>query len=242
MATLLFYQEPVGLNREEHKNLRLKKSSTLGFAKNVNSVPIAGVEFFNASRDFPVAFTKDSEGKMLPVVLLSLKPNTNNLDQASKDTYVPAFIRRYPFALTDSGTVVFDKGAPHLQEAEGDRLFQEENGENTDTLNEIVQFLNQMDQHYKATQEFCKALTEREMFEPFNVQVNLGKEQSIRLGNLSIVSEKKFRELPEADVTEFFKKGWLGWMYAHLYSLNSVVRLAQRDKEAEAKAAESTAD
>jgi hypothetical protein len=234
MATLLFYQEPVALNREEHKNLRLKKQDNVDFAKNVNSVPVAGFEFFEASRELPVLFTKDGSGDFIPVALLSLSAEDNNLGEQWGDVYMPAFIRRYPFALSSDGTVIFDKQAPHLQEEEGERLFNEENGENTETLDSVAKFLNYMDQQYKATHAFSKACAERELLEPFNVQVNVTEDKPVRLSSLYVINEKKLNELADADVTEFFRNGWLAWAYAHLHSLNAVGRVARRDREAAA--------
>ncbi len=237
MATLLFYQEPVALNREEHKNLRLKKQDNVAFAQNVNSVPVAGFEFFEASRELPVLFTKDNSGDFIPVALLSLKPEGNSLGNQWGDVYMPAFIRRYPFALSSDGTVIFDKQAPHLQEKEGDRLFNEENGENTETLDSLAKFLNHMDQQYKATHEFSKAFAKLDLFEPFNVQVNVEDGKPVRLNSLFVISEKKLHDLPDAEITEFFKKGWLAWAYAHLHSLSAVGRVARRDRDAAPAAA-----
>lgn len=232
MATLLFYQEPVALNREEHKNLRLKKQDNVDFAQHVNSVPVAGFEFFEASRELPVLFTKDSSGDYIPVALLSLTAESNNLGSQWGDVYMPAFIRRYPFALSSDGTVIFDKQAAHLQDEEGERLFNEENGENTETLDSLVKFLNYMDQQYKATHEFSKACARHELFEPFNVQVNVAEDKPVRLNSLFVINEKKLNELTDTEVTEFFRNGWLAWAYAHLHSLNAVGRVARRDRQA----------
>lgn len=236
MATLLFYQEPVALNRQEHKNLRLKKQDNVSFASKVNSVPVAGFEFFEASRELPILFTKDSNEEYIPVAILSLKPEGNSLGAKWGDVYMPAFIRRYPFALSSDGTVVFDKQAPHLQEQEGDRLFDEESGENTETMNGIAKFLNHVDAQYKATQEFSKACAKHELFEPFNVQVNVEENKPVRLNSLFVINEKKLNELGDADALDFFRKGWLAWAYAHLHSLSAVGRVARRDRGAAPKA------
>lgn len=238
MATLLFYQEPVALNRQEHKNLRLQKQDNADFVKSVNSVPIAGFEFFEASRELPVAFTKDTNGDFIPVALLSLLSADSAHIKKWDDIYMPAFIRRYPFALSSDGTIVFDKQAPHLQEEEGDRLFDEESGENTETLDSIAKFLNYVDQQYKATQEFSKACAKHELFEPFNAQVNVEEDKPVRLDSLFIISEKKLNELPDADITEFFRNNWLAWVYAHLHSLAAVGRVARRDRQAASQAEE----
>src|SRR5688572_13540259 len=108
MATLLIYQEPVALDRKHHQNLRLKKPENIDFAKDLNSVPVAGVEFFEASRDLPVLFVQDTDGAFFPIALLSLQLKGHNLGDDWGGIYMPAFIRRYPFALAD-GKVIFDK-------------------------------------------------------------------------------------------------------------------------------------
>lgn len=243
MATLLFYEEPVALNRQEHKNLRLKKQARLEFAKKVNSVPVAGFEFFEASRELPVLFVKDSAGGLIPVALLSLNAEGNSLaENWDSSVYMPAFIRRYPFALTSEGTVIFDKQAAHLQEAEGERLFNEETGENSETLDGIARFLHHVDQQYKATNEFSKACMERDLFEPFNVQVNIEDGKPVRLNSLFVISEKKLAELSDADAALFFRNGWLAWAYAHLHSLSAIGRVARRDKNAAQGAAGSSTE
>jgi hypothetical protein len=97
MSSLLFYSEPAALNRDQHKDLRFTASSDFGFSSSVNSVPMTGIEFFEASRDMPVLFSKDEQGNYFPLALLSLMNDGHNfLKEEGKwdDCYVPAFIRR----------------------------------------------------------------------------------------------------------------------------------------------------
>lgn len=98
MAALLFYKAPTALNRDLHKELKYQSSGDYSFTDSVNSVPLTGIEFFEASRDMPVLFSKDEEGRF-PLALLSLmEAGHKQLDTDGRweDSYVPAFVRRYP--------------------------------------------------------------------------------------------------------------------------------------------------
>lgn len=240
MSTLLFYSAPAALNRDQHKALRFTASSDFGFSAKVNSVPMTGIEFFEASRDMPVLFSCDEQGNYFPLALLSLMDDGHSfLKEEGKwdDCYVPAFIRRYPFALTDDGTVCIDKAAKQFSEEEGELLFKED-GENSDILNNAINFLNHFDQQHKATVAFCAEAKEADLFKPFNIQVMLEKDNPLRLQGLFSIDEAKLNELPEEKVNAWFKSGWLAWSYAHLHSLGALNRLIKRQKQQIAEAAE----
>jgi hypothetical protein len=232
MATLLFYQELVALDRQEHRNLRLKKVGP-DFAKGVNSVPLAGVEFFEAGRDLPVLFAKSANDDYVPLALLSLQSSGHNLGDWG-DIYVPAFIRRYPFLKASDGNIVIDKQSPYLQEEEGDPLFKED-GSNSEFLDKLIGFLNHMDAQFKATAEYSDACAKKELFTPFNVQVNIGKEKPVRLDNLFVIDEKKLQQLSDEEAINWYRKGWLAWSYAHLHSLGAMRRVAMHDRKTAAE-------
>ncbi|HEX7028899.1 MAG TPA: SapC family protein [Gammaproteobacteria bacterium] len=240
MADLLFYQELVLLDRKEHGKLRLKKLSNTDFARGVNSVPLAGIEFFDASRDLPILFTRSNNNEFVPLAVLSFQSKGNNLADNWGDCYIPAFIRRYPFALTDDGRVLFDKQAPHLQEEEGDPLFKED-GENSEFLENVGVFLNRVESQLRATREYCQALDRLEMLTPFKAQVSIEKDKAVRLDNLFVIDDKKLAGLPDEEITNWFRKGWLGWSYAHLHSLGAASRVVSRDRQAIAARAAETA-
>ena len=77
MANLQFYKNPVPLNKNEHKD---KKISSLGqsfmFAEKTNSVILAGVEFTEAAKEYPIVFTQAGD-KIVPVALLGLRNEEN---------------------------------------------------------------------------------------------------------------------------------------------------------------------
>lgn len=232
MAELMFYREPALLDRARHGALRYAPSSDFSHAREVNSVPLLAVEFFEASRTLPVLFAADEQGRRFPLALLSLA-NAHNaqLDDDGRWTggYAPAFVRRYPFALTDDKNVCFDQAAAHFGGKDGDGgepLFDGE--QPSKTLEGVMQFLRHFDAEHARTREFCAALEAQQLLKPFELQVMTADRQPLRLGGLATIDEAKLQALDAATVEAWFRQGWLAWIYAQLHSLGALKRLGDQ--------------
>lgn len=231
----MFYQEPVALEKKKHVDLKLNRTQNYAFANNTNSVPLGGMEFFQASRDFPILFVKNAKDEYLPMAILSLREASHDMGEDWEGTYVPAFIRRYPFAMTPEKVVMFDAKAPHFEGEGGEPLFKAEN-EPTDTLKEIVGFLEAVDASFRRTEEFSRACAEKALFEPYNATIKFDN-ASVRMSDLYCLNEKKLHEsLDKDEVFDWFNKGWIGWAHAHLHSLGTVPELVVRQRKAQEKA------
>ena len=257
MAEVLFYERPVPLNRTEHKDLRLKGVPNMKFAMNAHSVPLTGVEFGVAARDLMIVFAGTDLESAGPVAMLGLRQNENLYVDAeglwAPNTYVPAFVRRYPFILAekpegqegDDFTVFLDEHYEGFNASEGERLFKED-GTDTEVLARAVSFLGDFQQNVGRTKWFMEQLRKHDLLEPRNMRLQKdgddGKEgKSINLNGLFVVNEDKLRKLDEKTTHEFVREGVFGWIYAHLLSLANVDRLAQRlDVREQAEAAAST--
>jgi hypothetical protein len=231
MSELLFYKEPVALNRDQHQQVKFTPVKDYSFTSEINSVPLTAIEFFEASRDLPVLFSKDQEDNYFPVALLGLTNKGHALTDSDgkwNANYVPAFIRRYPFVLNNEGTVFFDQASGLISDEEGSGLFAED-GKNSETLDNIVTFLNHFDSEHKRTVEFCAALKEQALYKPFNLQVMpKDSDKPLRLEGLFVVDDKKFDSLDTEIVSEWFKKAYIAWVYAHLHSLGAIQKIAQK--------------
>ena len=94
-----FYSNIMVLDKEKHKDLRLKVDNNYHIFSNTNALPIAGVEFIEASREHAIAFINYQNEGIIPVYILGLRDNENlllNPDNSWKYRYIPAFVRRYP--------------------------------------------------------------------------------------------------------------------------------------------------
>ncbi|TVZ40815.1 SapC protein [Alteromonadaceae bacterium 2753L.S.0a.02] len=236
----MFYEEPVPLEKKKHVDLKLNREQNYAFANNVNSVPIGGMEYFQASRDFPILFVKNNEGKYLSMAILSLREKSHDMGDTWEGVYVPAFIRRYPFILTSEKIVMIDNKAPHFQQETGDALFAAEN-EPSDTLKQVVSFLELVEKNFQATEEFAQALSDKELLEPYNATVKFDN-NTVKLNELYAINEKKLHEsLDKDELHEWFNKGWIAWCHAHLHSLGSMHELVLRQRKALAEAANAEA-
>ncbi|MFI4959162.1 MAG: SapC family protein [Lysobacterales bacterium] len=244
MAEVLFYERPVPLNRTEHKDLRLKGVPNVKFAMNAHSVPLTGVEFGIAARDLLIVFGGTSMAEAGPMAMLGLRQNENLYVDAdghwAADTYIPAFVRRYPFVLAekptgqegDDFTVFLDESYEGFNANEGERLFLED-GSDSEMLSKAVGFLGEFQQNIARTKWFMEQLAKYDLLEPRNIRLQKdgtdGKDgRSINLNGLFVVSEEKLRALDEKVTHELLREGVLGWIYAHLVSLVNIDRLAQR--------------
>lgn len=244
MAEVIFYERPVPLNRVDHKNLRLKGTQNLNYAKVAHSVPLTGMEFALAARDMLIVFAGNDAKDAGPVALLGLRQGENLYIDAegqwSPDTYVPAFIRRYPFVLAEKPdgepgedlTVFLDEDFAGFDKTEGERLFNED-GTDTELLTKAVGFLGEYQQNIGRTRWFIEQLNKHDLLIPRNIRLQRGAPdspdgRSINLNGLFVVDEEKLRKLDEKTTHEFSREGVFGWIFAHLLSLSNIDRLARR--------------
>lgn len=231
MTTLLLYKEIKALNRDEHKALKLAGLQNSEFAASTHLVPLAGLEFFQASRHYPIVFIGEGEAAM-PIALLGLKEGHNGYvgadQQWAENTYIPAFVRRYPFVLAQDGaenfTVCFDSAYPGWNEEEGRELFTEE-GQNSEFLEEMIQFLQNFTAEMERTRRFVAKLNELELLAPRTLKLSHTSGESFVLSDFLAVDEEKFLALGEEQVVELHRAGFLGWIYAHLISLGNANQL-----------------
>ena len=234
MANLLFYENPVALNKVDHKDLKIKPIvNNFKFAANTNSVILAGVEFSEAAKEYPIVFTKAGD-VVVPVALLGLR-NEENLFVAEDGTwdgsYVPAFIRRYPFVLaeteeSDQRVVCIDQGFYGFSKDEGEPLF--ENDEPTKLLQQALDFLDEYQKQYQRTERFLKRLQDLDLLKSLDAKIDMADGAQFSLTGLLAVDEQKLLALSDEDALELFRSGELVWIYCHLMSLSAMGGMVKR--------------
>lgn len=240
MKTLLIYDDLVKLDREQHRHLKLAPSAgKFGFARGTNSVLIAGTELSQAALDFPCVFVEAPGGYSL-AALVGLRDHENLFVQPdggwAAGSYLPAFFRRYPFVLAESEsesdprlTLCLDRAYPGLNTDKGEALF-DAAGMETPWLEQIKQFLLNFRQDMRATREFANHLAALDLLQDGAIDyVKDGHKSSLR--GFRTVSEQRLRALGAGQLHELSTRGWLGWVFAHLLSINQVQRLALRLEE-----------
>lgn len=235
MKTMLMYDKLIPVNREQHRALRIKASAhQLSFAQETNSLLVAVTELPLAVLDFPCVFVASGDQHtMVAVVGLRDKDNLflDANGQWDAQSYLPAFIRRYPFVLaeqpgTNQLTVCVDEAFDGLNGTEGEALF-DADGKDTPYLQQLQKFLIDFHNDMQRTTLFARRLVELELLVERNIEFTLG-EQHFNLNGFKVVDEDRLRKLDAPLVQELFASGALGWIHAHLLSLNNVNKLGAR--------------
>lgn len=227
----LFYTDvrPVEVGALADKSLRERPS--FAFAARANAAPLNGIEFALAQRDYPIVFAPSPAGPT-PLAVLGLRGEENLFVDAAGNwapgLYVPAYVRRWPFTFIEmpdgrfvlalEGTALADEG-PH-------RLFDEAR-QPTKLLRGALDFCGAYQQNHRRTLEFCAALAASGILATNKADATVEGRGKFSLGGFLAVDEARFRALPVATLAEWREKGWLGWVYAHLFSQASWQTLAR---------------
>lgn len=234
MTAALFYEKPVVLDRSVHRHLRVLPSNSFLFARRVNSLYLAGVEFPEACKEYAIVFTKVANQKVAPMAMLGLRERENLFVDAEGQwgaSYVPAFVRRYPFVLSQlpdqNMGLCIDEAYPGLNAKRGEMLFDDQGG-NTPFLQNALSFLNRYQIEYIRTDRFCQSLQDAGLLIEMNAKADLIDGTSHSVNGLMIVDEKKLLELSDAQALKLFRSGELHWIGLHLASLSNMQRLVDR--------------
>jgi hypothetical protein len=230
MAQEGIFKNPILINQVIHKTVKVAKVNNFSFAQDLNSVLVTGHEFLEASKHYPIVFVSGQNNDIVPLAILGLR-NKGNLfvDDAGKwkeSSYIPAFIRRYPFILAEndpsgeSFAVSVDAEYEGFDKEEGMSLFDEE-GNSSDDLNKVVEFLKQYQMQNVFTQEFVKKLGDYNLLKDFSADITMGEGEKIGFRGMKMINEKALLELDDEKALELFRRGFLGWIYGHLYSLSN---------------------
>jgi len=239
MTTLLIYQNAVTLDRERHRQFKLKAQDTLRFAAAVHAVPLVAVEFAEAAREYPIVFARgatvdDKPGELLCYALTGLHEGENLfLDANGKWTaqYVPAFIRRYPFVFAQTGpdqlSVCIDESYSGFDESEGEPLF-DDSGEPAALLKNALDLLTDYQRQVQLTGAFLQKLDAADILMQAELRADFADGRNALVQGLLVVDEAKLKQLPGDALPDWLASGELGLLYAHLLSLGNVKQLAQR--------------
>ncbi len=220
----LFYKNPVPLDANAHQGLSLKKNFGLGFTIGVNAVPVNLIELPQISHAYPIAFSPD--GNATPVAILGLRDNENLFVNAKgeweAETYIPAYIRRYPFIFSetpdnDQLSLCVDLDETVIENG-GDQVFFDNDGKPSPLSQNALEFCKSYHAAAQQTLEFSKALAASGILVDRQAEVNTGTGQRINFSGFQIVDEAKLAALSNETFLEWRAKGWLPFIYAHLFS------------------------
>jgi hypothetical protein len=229
----LFYSAPAPLDAKKHAKLGLKSNFGLGFTNKVNAVPINMIEMPQVCHFYPIAFSPD--GNATPVALLGLRDSenlfVNDKGEWDEDTYIPAYIRRYPFIFSEIPgseqlTLCVDMNNAFIDEKSDQKFFDAE-GKATTLSQNALEFCKSYHAAAQQTLQFSKALADSGLLIDRTAEINVGGGKRINFSGFRIIDEKKLAEMSDKDFLEWRKKGWLPFLYAHLFSGGQWQRLVR---------------
>ncbi len=235
---VMLYQNPQPLSLEAHKDLGLKNiANPFGFAATSHVVPLTVQEFGIAATCMPIIFAPD---KKTPLAVFAARGNENLfIDKDGNwdlDTYIPAFIRRYPFVFAaddqnDNFVVCIDEAAPMIGTNPDLPLFKD--GEPTDYTKGAIEFLQDFERQRRGTDEWVELIVSMDLLEEKSVTFTPSNPdgspaETVKVADYIAISEEKLNALPADKFNELKEKGALAAIYAHLVSLLQWQKLVQQ--------------
>ncbi len=231
------YQEIIPLTKE-HRVATASDGTLPQVFRSMMVVPLSYSEINLACHDYPVVFVSGDQGKTAAAMaVVGLEQQQNlfvNADQTwDRNTYVPAYVRRYPFCMTRVNVdgkesperiVCVEKSA---LSSSGAMLF-DDKGEPLPAWDATRKFLFEFESDLARTETLCRLTVELGLLEPFTMQAQPNEGAAISLAGMYRVIENKLTELSGDKLKELVQNGVLPRLYAHLMSMSNFTKLLAR--------------
>lgn len=235
------FKKIVPILEKNHKNLKVKTIDNFDFVKNAHISSVMVHEFARAASIYPIVFLEDKVNDTFrPVVMLGIKEGENLFVKDGKwnASYVPAIIRRYPFALSKTDdesryVICIDEESDFVSENEGQPLFNED-GSQSEILERVKKYLGELHKMDQFTEQFCSEMTASNMFTPLNMKVRVENEIK-NVGGAYVINEERFNSLSDEKFLDLRQKNYLSVIYSHLSSLAQIERLLTFQDETKGK-------
>ena len=227
----LFYRTIEPLNASQHGNLKIHQVDKSPAIANTHAVPVTVDEFGLAQRDYPIVFSIGDNP--IPIALMGLNEGVNvYLDADGRpidsSTYIPAYIRRYPFLLarlnpgSDELSLCFDSTSDAVGDfADGQALF--DGDQPSEATKAILAFCEQFEAAGQRTAAFMEDLKKSDLLMEGEVAIQPeGSEQPFVYRGFRMVDEEKLRDLRGDELRKMNQNGMLPILYAHLFSLSQM--------------------
>jgi hypothetical protein len=233
MNTLpLFYSQPVPFDTAVHGALQFAEAAPdFGFASGVNVIPLLVSEVAQAVRHYPLVFlpsTQDVAPTLVALVDLGDNVNrfVNSQGQWRADTYIPAYVRRYPFLplrVPDKPDPILgiDIGASWIN-AKGGEVLVDATGHATPRLERVMAFQLEYQQQAEMTVVMCAALQGSAVLEPRTLSWKSAQGEPRQVDGFLCVQETKLKALTPGALTALHQADALGLAYAQLLSMSNL--------------------
>lgn len=232
---------PVLVNNIDHKNVKIDTRRSAELGDNVWFTLTFPDEFRAVQTHYPIFFQKDpNTGEFFPVALFGFAQNENLfLDENGWDAgYVPLFVQRQPFTIgtqmqtidgqsQENRVLTMDMDHPRVNEEQGEPLFLEFGG-NSDYLERIAGMMETLHLGNEQNKDFIACLTELELLEAVNVDVQLNDGSKHQMVGFYTINEEKLDQLPDDKLARLVKSKYLFFIHMVLASQTNISHLLKR--------------
>lgn len=229
------------ISKTTHTHLSWKRYSSYLFAAQDAVAPLVMQELPKAAMALPVAFIQQ-EGQFTPAAVQGLQPGQNLFvapDGRWIGPYTPAAYRGYPFALAHAENqqwvLCIDADSGLVGEGHAERFF-DDNTEPSQSVKDVLNFLQQVRANREVTQRLCTALDTEGLIQPWPITIKGDKaEQTVQ--GLYRIDEAKLNTLSSEALHRIHQLGALPLVYCQLLSMQHLQTLGQlAEAHARAKA------
>ncbi len=225
-----FYTQPVAFDTAVHGSLQFADvPPDFGFAAKADVIALQVSEVAQAVRHYPMVFLPgaDDAPPML-AVLVGLGDGVNRYVDAAGQwrahTYMPAYVRRYPFSpmqLADQTDPILaiDTTQAWVQAQLGEPLV-DGKGQPTPRLQQVLAFQQDYRQQAKITQAMCAALHAAGVLAPCHLTWQDADAQTHQLDGFWCVQEARLKALKPEALLALHHADALGLAYAQLLSMS----------------------
>jgi hypothetical protein len=232
----VFYNDLQPLSSSVHSGWHSRGTDKAPYFAKTHAVPITVDEFIVAQRSFPIVFSIGDNPVPLALMGLNEGVNVYTDDEGGllHPTYVPAYVRRYPWMLArlqpdaQELSLCFDPTSNLVGEfEEGTPLFDGEKP--SETLNQILKFCEDFEVAAQRTNSFMTELKGLDLLIDGEVSIQpTGSDKPFVYRGFQMVAEDKLRELDGETLRRINQNGIMALIVAHMFSLSIVSDIFSR--------------
>jgi len=208
-----------------HGHLRLKPHAHYGFCRHDNFAPLVAPEVAVLTKEAFICFPNNQTD--LPHMLLGFRKGDNAYvnDQGQwLGQYVPAALRRHPFALAttqagqgDEYQLAIDPQSQAFDTQEGQPLFDAQ-GQLSPAVQERIKLLKAFELQVRQTQAAVRLIEQLGLFDMEQLTIKKDGQQLASIAGLRMINEARLKALDAQGLHSLNQAGALALVYAHQFS------------------------
>ncbi|MDF2178442.1 SapC family protein [Aliiglaciecola sp. CAU 1673] len=224
------------LDKEVHKDIKIKQDAKLAHAKQSHLIGVSVREFARASSAIPLVLIKDQGSDRFYITgLYGLVEGSNYFvkEDGWKSHFAPMNLQRYPFDIRPNGnqlSIFIDENSELVNKEEGVALFNED-GTPSQGLENLQKMLGDLVNSENMTREFIKQIIDLGLIEEIRLGIRFADGEQRSLTGLHSINEEKLLKLSDEEVVKLHRSGFLGAIYAMLGSMGQLNRLVQMSQD-----------